>query len=85
MATCHEPSDLTHTQVCVCVCVCVCVHAQSLNHGQLFVTPWIVAHQAPLPMEFSRQEYWSGLLFPIPGDLPDSGLKHISCISCIGR
>ena len=35
----------------------------------------LVAHQAPLPMEFSRQEYWSGLPFPPPGDLPDSGIK----------
>ena len=36
-------------------------------------TPWTVAHQAPLCMRFSRQEYWSGLPFPSPGDLPDSG------------
>ena len=42
-----------------------------LSHVQLFETPWIVAHQAPLSMEFSRQEYWSGLPFPSPGDLPD--------------
>ena len=40
--------------------------AQSLNSGQLFVTPWTVAHQAPLSMEFSRQESWSGLPFPSP-------------------
>ena len=40
------------------------------------VTPWTIACQAPLSMEFSRQEYWSGLLFPSPGeDLPDSGIK----------
>ena len=37
------------------------------------VTPWTVAHQAPLSMKFSRQEYWSGLPFPSPGDLPDPG------------
>ena len=42
---------------------------------QLSVTPWTVAHQAPLPMELSRQEYWSGLPFSIPGDLPDPGIK----------
>ena len=36
-------------------------------------TPWIIARQAPLSMEFSRQEYWSGLLFPSPGDFPDQG------------
>ena len=39
------------------------------------VTPWAVARQAPLSMEFSRQEYWSGLSFPSPGDLPDPGIK----------
>ena len=40
-----------------------------------FVTPWTLALQAPLSMEFSRQEYWSGLPFPSPGDLPDPGMK----------
>jgi len=39
------------------------------------VTPWTVACQAPLSMGFSRQEYWSGLPFPFPGDLPDPGIK----------
>ena len=42
---------------------------------QLFVTPWTVAHQISLSMEFSRQEYWNGLLFPTSGDLPDPGIK----------
>ena len=42
------------------------VHAQSLSCVQLFVTPWTVTHQVPLPMEFSRQGYWSGLPFPTP-------------------
>ena len=46
-----------------------------LNHVWLFVTPWIVTHQAPLSIEFSRQEYWSGLSFPSPGDLSDPGIK----------
>ena len=45
--------------------------------------PWTVAHQALLPMEFSRQEYWSGLSFLTPGDLPDLRLRL--CISCIGK
>ena len=45
----------------------------ALSHVQLFVTPWTVARQIPLFMEFSRQEYWSGLPFPSPGDLPNSG------------
>ena len=42
--------------------------------------PWSVAHQAPLSMGFSRQEYWSGLPFPSPGDLPDPGIKPSSLI-----
>ena len=42
---------------------------------QLFVTLWTIAHQAPLSMEFSRQEYWSGLPCPPPGDLPNPGIK----------
>jgi len=46
-----------------------------LSHVRLFVTPWTVAHQAPLSMGFSRQEYWSGLPFPSPGDLPDPGIE----------
>ena len=48
---------------------------KSLSRAQLFVTPWTVAHQAPPPMGFSRQEYWSGLPFPSPGDLPDPGVE----------
>ena len=40
-----------------------------------FGTPWTIAHQAPLSMGFSRQEYWSGLPFPSPGDLPNPGIK----------
>ena len=46
-----------------------------LSHVQLFVTPWTVAHQLPLSMKFSRHEYWSGLLFPPPGDLPVPGIE----------
>ena len=48
---------------------------------QLFVTPWTVACQAPLSMGFSRQEYWSGLPCPPPGDLPKPGFKVESLIS----
>ena len=48
------------------------------SHIQLIATPWTVAHQAPLSMTFSRQEYWGGLPFPPPGDLPDPGLKLVS-------
>ena len=43
-----------------------------------FVTPWTIAHQALLSMEFSKQGYWSGLPFPSPGDLPDPGIKPTS-------
>ena len=42
------------------------------------MTPWTVAHQAPLSMGFSRQEYWSGLSFASPGDLPSSGIENMS-------
>ena len=48
---------------------------KSLSPVRLFSTPWTVAYQAPLSIEFSRQEYWSGLPFPSPGDLPDPGIK----------
>ena len=48
---------------------------KSLSRVWLFATPWTVAHQARPSMEFSRQEYWSGLLFPFPGDFPDPGIK----------
>ena len=48
------------------------------SHVQLFATPWTVAHQAPLCMRFSRQEYYSGLPCPPPGDLPDPGIKPAS-------
>ena len=58
-----------------CVCVCVCVYARTLSHVLLFVTPWTVDCQAPLSMEFYRQEHWSGLPFPPPGDLPNLGIE----------
>ena len=61
-------------QMCVCVhSLCTCVW--------LFVTPWTVAHQAPLSMGFSRQEYWSGLPCPPPGDLPKPGIEPGSLMS----
>ena len=56
------------------VCVCAC-------DARLCVTPWTVAHQAALSMGFSWQEYWSGLPFPSPGDLPDPGIKPMSLTS----
>ena len=57
-------------------CMCVLV-----SRVQLFVTPWTIACQGPLSMGFSRQEYWSGLLCPPPGDLPDPGIKPQSLMS----
>ena len=66
--------------VCVCVCVCVCV----LSHFscvQLFVTLWTIAHQTPLAMGFSRQEYWNELPFPSLGDIPKPGIKPTSLMS----
>ena len=68
--------------VCVCVCVCVCMRARACVHShncvQLFPT---VVLQAPLSVEFSRQEYWSRLPFSPPGDLPDPGIKPLSLVS----
>ena len=48
---------------------------KSLSHFRLFATPWTIAYQNPPSMGFSRQEYWSGLPFPSPGDLPDPGIE----------
>ena len=59
----------------------ICV--QSLSHVQLFVTPTVTC-QPPLSMEFSRQEYWSGLPFPPAGDLPKPGIKP-SSLALAGR
>ena len=51
---------------------------KSLNRVRLFETLWTVAYQAPLSMGFSRQDYWSGLPFPPPGDVPDPGIESTS-------
>ena len=59
----------------LCLFLNACVHAQPPNRIWLFVTPWTVARQVPLSMGFSRQEYWSGLPFPSPGDLPNPGME----------
>ena len=48
---------------------------KSLSRVRLFATPWTEAYQAPQAMEFSRQEYWSGLPYPSPGDLPNPGIE----------
>ena len=72
----REPSNGSLI-LCVCVCVCVCT-LRPISHVQLFATLWTVACQAPLLMEFSRQEHWSGLPCPPPGDLPDPGAEPAS-------
>ena len=54
------------------------VKVKLLSGIRLSATPWTVAYQAPPSMGFSRQEYWSGLPFPFPGDLPDPGIEHRS-------
>ena len=59
-----------------CLPLCVCV--ESLSCVWLFETPWTVAHQAPLSVEFSQQEYWNRLLFAPPRDLPDPGIDLAS-------
>ena len=51
------------------------------SHVQLFATLWTVSHQAPLSIGFFRQEYWSGLLYPPPGDLPNPGIEPTAPVS----
>ena len=60
--------------------ISVCVLSR-FSCVQLFAIPWTVAHQAPPSMGFSRQEYWNGLPFPSPGDLPDPGIELASLTS----
>ena len=79
--------------VCVCVCVheCVCVHARTharahsvallLSCALVFAAPWTVDCQASRSMEFSRQQYWSGLSCPTPGDHSNPGIKPVSLAS----
>ena len=63
------------------------VHSCSLSHVQLCVTPWTVTRQAPLSIRFPRQEYWNGLPFPPPGDLPNPRiqLKPLTTPALAGR
>ena len=67
MAISVQLGTVFYSQTCCAVLSCV----------QLFLTPWTVAHQLPLSTGFSRQEYWSGLLCPPPGGLPDAGIKPV--------
>ena len=67
-------SNLTYFLPTFYLCVCVFV----LSHVWLFETLWTEAHQAPLSMEFSRQQYWNGLQLATAGDLPDPEIKPVS-------
>ena len=73
----HRIYFLAASHILVCVVVC----APTLSFVQLFVTPWAVAREAPLSMEFSRQVYWSGLPFPPLGNPPDPEIKLVSLMS----
>ena len=67
----HEERHWSENRMCIC----------ALSHVRLFVTPWAVACQAPHFMGFFREEHWSGLPCPPPGDLPDPGIETVSLTS----
>ena len=74
----------------LCVCVRVRAHAHVLSHSVVSDSlwpPWTIGCQAPLFMKFSRQEYWSMLPFPTPGNLPNAGIKpsSLACSALAGR
>ena len=60
------------------MCVCVYMHIGMLSDVRLLAIPWTIAHQAPLPIELSRQEYWNGVPFLSPGDLSNPGTEPAS-------
>ena len=66
------------------VSLTACMHAKSLQSCQLFATPWTVAQQAPLSKGFSRQEFWNGLPYPPPGELPRPRIQPTSPVSAGG-
>ena len=70
--------SIVSLQCCLNFC---CTANYDLSRVRLFETPWTVACQAPLSMGFPRQEYWSGLPFPSPGDLPNPGIEHVPPMS----
>ena len=79
MSVTLEGRDGRHTTKAVIYLLAACMLSHSImSHS---ATPWTAAHQAPLPMEFSRQEYWSGLPFPPPRDLSNPGIEHASLAS----
>ena len=66
-----------YLSVAIMVCLFSITVSVSCNLAQLFATLWTIACKAPLSMGFPSQEYWSGLPFPPPGDLPDPGIKPV--------
>ena len=81
---CHQShkSNVYYLRRCSLIeyfhCIVLSAMLSCFSHVQLFVTFWTVACQAPLSMGFSRQEYWNGLPYPLPGDLPDSEIELTS-------
>ena len=77
--TTNESLFYNRNELCSCVYyLATYYYAQSLSCIQLFATSRTVVHQVPLSMEFSKQEYWSGLPFPTPGDLSNPGIEPMS-------
>ena len=83
---------MSSLSVCICICIDTCTYIyiyiyvlSCFSHVWFFETLWTVACQAPLSMGFSRQEYWSRLPCPPPGDLPHPGIKPTSLMSLEGR
>ena len=72
----HQVAKVLEFQLQSFQCMLGCVVLGQFSHVQLFATPWSVACQAPLSIGFSKQENWSGLLCPSPGDLPNPGCLH---------
>ena len=70
-----QKSIYTYINVCMYACIPACSVASVFSYSEIF---WTVAHQAPLSMGFPRQEYWSGLMCPTPGNLLDAGTKPAS-------
>ena len=70
-------SDLRNTFQCLLYYKVISCAVHGCCHVRLFVIPWTEVRQAPLSMGFSRQEYWSRLSFPSPGDLPDPGIEPV--------
>ena len=84
-------NEYTYKPIDMCMYRCVfthlCTHGLVMKSCLTLVTPWTIGHQAPLSIGFSRQEYWSGLPFTSPGDLPNTRIEPVSLVSpaLVGR